>query len=581
MTDDLASVKAIAAHYRFLHPHLAFPTILQPARAGEDNDPDGGWSGGFDLVLGNPPWDTLSPDRKEFFSTYEPAIRFSDKAQQDAIVAELLDFPEIAERWNTYQRDLYASVNFMKNSGRYRLYAPGNLGKGDFNVYRMFVETAMQLTRSGGYVAQVVPAGFYGGANAMAIRKEFYEHWQLTYVLGLINTAERWFTGVDATTRFAAYSALKGGSTDEISVAFQLRSPSDLVDALCGPATTLTIEDIVGQSPEALAIPEILDQADAVLASRMSTRWPAFGASAGWGRHRQYQRELDMGSDRELFGEYPEGLPVYEGRMVDQYDHRAKAYRSGRGRAAVWEPLEFSDPRKAIIPQWRLPRDRIPSKLGDRPWRYRVGWCDVTAPRNERSLLAALIPPDVVCGHSLPTWTCGEGEDWIYMPWLAIANSFCVDYLTRKKVALHVTFSVLDSLPIPRLDASDPTIQRISKLALRLTCTSSEMVRYWNQVAPEQSWGNILEEGCEPIRFVDPTIRAVARAEIDAIVARTFFDLSRDELATILDTFPVLRRRDEKLFGDFRTKSRILEEFDKLGAAGATEKAPSVLDTLQ
>ena len=95
------------------------------------------------------------------------------------MVAELLQNSEIAHRWDEYRRDLYASVHFMKDSARYRLFAPGNLGKGDFNVYRMFVETAMQLTRQGGFAAQVVPGGFYGGANASAIRRELYETWRV------------------------------------------------------------------------------------------------------------------------------------------------------------------------------------------------------------------------------------------------------------------------------------------------------------------------------------------------------------------------------------------------------------------
>src|SRR5262249_39909742 len=205
------------------------------------------------------------------------------------------------------------------------------------------------------YAAQVVPGGFYGGANASAIRRELYENWDLRLVVGCINTGERWFSGVDATTRFAAYIARKGASTDEFEVAFQLRSKDDLARALAGATTRLTVVGIREQSPDALAIPEVTDAGDAELARRMSVRWPAFGDQAAGPPIQHYQRELDMGNDRELFGDLPEGLPVYEGRMVDQFDHRAKAYRSGRGRSAVWEPLSFENPRKAIVPQWRMP----------------------------------------------------------------------------------------------------------------------------------------------------------------------------------------------------------------------------------
>ena len=556
--DAIRLVAQLAERYRFLHPHLAFSDVFV-----SDPDVENGWQGGFDLVLGNPPWDTLSPDRKEFFSVYEPKVRFVPKTEQDAIVSELLEDPEIADRWSDYQRDLYASVHFMKTSGRYRLFAPGNLGKGDFNVYRMFVETALQLTRPGGRAAQVVPAGFYGGANAAAIRRELYEHWTLTHVLGFINVNDSWFPGVATGTRFAAYTAQKRGTTTSIDAAFELRSSADLARAIGGEMTTLTVTSIREQSPDALAVPEVTNAADAALAARMSTRWPLFGDVTAGPPVRNYQRELDMGNDRDLFGDFPDGLPVYEGRMVDQFDHRAKAYRSGRGRSAVWDPLDFGDPGKAIVPQWRLPPDRIPGKLGDRVWQYRVGWCDVTAPSNERSLIAALIPPGVICGHKVPTLTFPDDFEWAYMSWLAIANSSCLDYLARKRVALTMSMTILDSLPFPRLPVDHPVTERLGKLVLRLTCTAPEMTAYWNAMAA-YGWCAPVPKDSTPPGFTDPEERTAARAEIDAVVARDLFELSADELAAILHSFPVLRRREEKAYGKFRTKRLVLEHYDKL-----------------
>ena len=258
--DALAEVTDLSHQYRFLHWHLAFPQIYEVDLSGGGET---GCVGGFDLILGNPPWDTLSPDRKEFFAAEEPSIRFASKTDQDAMVSSLLVHPEIAERWAQYRRELYASVHFMKASGRYQLFASGNLGKGDFNVYRMFVETAMSLTRPDGFVAQVVPSGFYNGANAAAIRRELFDHWQLTHVLGLINTGHTWFGGVDPTTRFAAYAAKKGASTETFNVAFGIRSPADLARAFAGETTALSVSSIRLQSPDALAIPEVEDAEDA------------------------------------------------------------------------------------------------------------------------------------------------------------------------------------------------------------------------------------------------------------------------------------------------------------------------------
>ena len=75
----------------------------------------------------------------------------------------------------------------MKSGGRYTLFAPGNLGKGDFNVYRMFVETALRTVRQGGRVSQIVPEGLYNSANCMAIRQELFDRCSLESILGFEN----------------------------------------------------------------------------------------------------------------------------------------------------------------------------------------------------------------------------------------------------------------------------------------------------------------------------------------------------------------------------------------------------------
>ena len=120
---------------------------------------------------------------------------------------------------------------------------------------------------------------------------------------------------------------------------------------------------------------------------------PAFGDLGAGPPIRHYQREVDMGNDTGLFATDADGLPVYEGRMIDQFDHRAKRYLSGHGNSAKWTEHDFGDPGKAIVPQWHIARRDIPKKLGDRCDHYRIGFGDVANPRNERSFVAALIPP--------------------------------------------------------------------------------------------------------------------------------------------------------------------------------------------
>lgn len=272
-------------------------------------------------------------------------------------------------------------------------------------------------------------------------------------------------------------------------------------------------------------------------------------------------REIDMGTDRELFSQNPDDIAVYEGRMVGQYDHRAKAYRSGRGRSAVWEALLFGCKKKSIGPQWHIPPDRIPDKARTRIRSFRIGFCDVASPANERTLVATVVPPGSICGHSLPTITFDPGNEWAYLVWVGVANSFVMDFLARQKVSLHMTFTITDSLPFPWLEPSDARVRSLAKRVLRLICTGPEMIPLWNSIA-KAGFDKEVSPNEAPPCFVREDERLAARAQVDAIVARDLFGLLRTELDYILDTFPIVRKRDEKAYGEHRTKRLILEYYD-------------------
>jgi hypothetical protein len=232
----------------------------------------------------------------------------------------------------------------------------------------------------------------------------------------------------------------------------------------------------------------------------------------------------------------------------------------------VWDERDFGDPLKAVVPQWRVMPSDVPAKLGNRTDHYRVGFGDVANPRNERTFVAALIPPRVICGDKVPTLDFGTGNEWCLVPYLAVANSFVIDWLTRGRLSsAKLSFTVMDALPIARLGLDDERTARLAPLVLRLSCTGIEMTAFWNMMS-EFGWTEAVGDGEVPAAaLLDPGARADARAEIDAVVAKALFGLTRDELAFILDSFDVLRRRDERAFdGDFHTKTLILDWYDKV-----------------
>ncbi|HYF86178.1 Eco57I restriction-modification methylase domain-containing protein [Azospirillum sp.] len=533
-------VEKIAETQRFFHWHLAFPAVSQ--------------AGGFDVVIGNPPWETLSPDAKEFFAPYLPQIRFMTPTQQESAIDGLLQNPVLARNWSENCISLYSSVRFMRSSGRFKMFAGGNLGKGDFNLFRMFAELSFDATKNGGYFSQVLPEGFYNGANSSQIRKEFFAKSTVYRFYQFENKGRHWWKAVHPETRFCIYAAKKGGSTESFPATFSVYTEDDLDDT---KNINISVSLLREFSKETVAIVPFPSQAEASIFSKLF-KFNRFSETNSVGLRRVYMREIDMGNDRGLFSEDTSAVPLYEGRMVDQYDHRARRYVSGRGRAAIWEPLRFGSTEKRVAPQWYINEASLPAKVIDRVGAYRVGFCDVTTPYIERSVVATLIPPGVVCGHSVPTICFDAGSEWYYLVLLSIMNSMPVDFMCRKHIKLHLSYTILDGIPFPILEKEDGVTLEICRRVAKLACCGDEMSDFLTLVSSQI--GNLDKViPCE-----DEGQRFRTQAELEALVARNVFGLSRDEMEYVADSFTKLRESDNRKYGAYRTKSEIMNAWDEI-----------------
>ncbi|OXT66077.1 type II DNA modification enzyme [Pseudomonas aeruginosa] len=548
-----AATREVSKAARLLHWPLAFPDVMIER-------------GGFDVVLGNPPWDAMSPDVKEFFSAYEPEIRFMSPNDQKQRLDELLESDELATAWEEEKSRLYRTANFLRNSERFTLFAEGNLGKGDFNVYRMFVEFAFRGVRPGGVAAQIVPENFYNGANAAALRQFVFDQMNLLTLVTFENTRQVWFD-IDSRQKFCLYASASGGTTTTIPAAFGINSEAKLADLPETLPFQIPLSFVRELSPAALAVPEFADPRDVAIARKAHARLPSFGAAIAGANDRIYMREIDMGNDRDFFGEDVDGLPLFEGRMVEAFDYRAKEYVSGRGRQAVWKELPFGEPGKRIAPQWHIPLAEVPEKTVDRTKSYRIGFCGIGGVTNQRFLMAAMIPPASLCGHSVPTIMFEPNDDRLHLFWLGLANSLCLDFLARQKGALNVTLTLVDSLPLPRRYTGSAVEQAIVARAARLSCSGREMAALWARL---------------PSSLVDlppaddPETRRLLRAELDVLVARDFFGLTRDEMRYLLDpssvlgpdcgieTFGALKRAETRNGQPFTSFNLIMEAWDAL-----------------
>jgi hypothetical protein len=555
----VAVIDEVATKLRFFHWPLEFPEVTV--------------QGGFDLILGNPPWETMSPDAKEWFAPLDPTIADLAPEPQAERIAEILLTPTIKAAWDSHCDFLYRAANFMRNSGRYRLFAAGSLGKGDFNVWRMFCELALNYTKPGGFASQLLPENFYNGSNAAAIRAEILTEFSLRVLISLKNSNRIWFPAVHAQTNFALYAAEKGLHSDEILVVFGVNSIEKLLSLRDGNLIRLPVALIHEFSPDALAIADVAHAADIAIVRKMYARLPKFGAELAHAPKRKYMREVDMGNDREDFGDDPDGVPLYQGSMVSHFDHRSQAYLSGHGRRTVWRDLRFGSSDKAITPQWHLARDDIPAKLGSRWHQYRIGFCDIANPLNQRTFMSTIIPPEAVCGHTVPSIIFEPNDHLVALLWLGVANSLCIDFLVRRKVTMHMTLSIVDSLPLPRLWEATTLDKAIASRTLRLAATGTEMLSFWQENA---ALVDIDVTRTSPVE--NPVEREQLRVELDVLVARDLFGLNIDEMRYLLDptdilgsdcgfeSFGALKRAECRDFGEFRTRRLILEAWEHCGS---------------
>jgi hypothetical protein len=151
--------------------------------------------------------------------------------------------------------------------------------------------------------------------------------------------------------------------------------------------------------------------------------------------------------------------------------------------------------------------------------------------------------------------------------WLAVANSFAADFIARKKVSLTMALGILDSLPFPRSDPNDPTVRRLVPLVARLTCTSPEMLGYW-QIVANNGFVDPVNNGAIPGELEEER-RLELRAEIDGIVAADIYGLDRDELEFIMFAFPIAARYEMTRYGEFRSARLVLEAYDSIVSARA------------
>ncbi len=265
-----------------------------------------------------------------------------------------------------------------------------------------------------------------------------------------------------------------------------------------------------------------------------------------------------------------EFLPLYEAKMIHQFDHRWAGYETGLGGSTDDPTGDKSNPDWEPSPRYWIDRTYVEARLEKRGWKrnWLMGWRDITNATAANSVIATVFPRKA-SNHKLPLFFC-EGRAEIQHALLANLNSLVLDYTAKQKIAgTNLTYFFLKQFPILTPDFyTEPRLAFITPKVLELTYTSHSLAPFARDL------------GHDGPPFVwNEDRRAQLRADLDAFYARAY-GLTRDELRYILDpaevngpdypseTFRVLKEKEIRQHGEFRTRRLVLAAWDRMETSG-------------
>ena len=585
-TEIWRAAKEVADREDFLHWEVAFPGVWH---RWQDDDP----VGGFDAIIGNPPWDRIKLQEVEWFDIRLPELALAPTAAERRRgikkLREAGDPLPIKFDAAKLRADRFSQL--VRTNGHYPL-----LGVGDINLYSLFVERAMRLIKPDGIVGLLTPSGIYGDKTAAPFFKSVSTSGRIAAILDFKNKNddEIFFEDVHDSTKFCAF-IFSGEERQfpETECAFYLKSTDCIADpAVCFP---LSPADFARVNPNTGTAPVFRTRRDADITLRIYERQPVLVDRSSddkicvWPV--RYVRMFDMTNDSHLFRTasqlktdsfYPvQGnrwkrgeemlLALYEGKMVQAFNHRAASVVVNPENLNRPASPQVSTPENLAEPKW-LAKPRFWVAESEIDWVDDLSWVvafkDVTAATNVRTMIAAILPHSAY-GNTIPalmplSTSIGEyvANAWL---WAACLNSFALDYVARQKVhGQHLNWYIVEQLPVIAPADYDrkfgPTTARdlVRDHVLRLTYTAHDMAPFARDLGyhdPPFIWSE--EE------------RRHLRARLDALYFH-LYGLSRDDAAYILDTFSIVRRHDKADFGHYRTKEMVLAYYNAL-AAGDTD----------
>ncbi|WP_108835402.1 N-6 DNA methylase [Tateyamaria sp. Alg231-49] len=579
MRQAMVDAPKAARRARAFHWPLEFPDVMQ--------------RGGFDVVLGNPPWERIKLQEQEFFATRSPEIaNAQNKAARDRLIKELAKAPDGCPESALYsaflaaKREADASSEFARmageDGGRFDL-----TGRGDVNTYALFAELFSKLARKRAGI--IVPTGIATDATTAPFFAHLVEEQRLAQLVDFDNRLPL-FSSVHRMFKFSLLTI--GKSESKAHFAFFLSEPAQLAEPERN--FTLSAEQISAINPNTNTAPVFRSRVDAELTAKVYSKVPvlidqALGPEGNlWGAD-FHSRIWHMSEDSEWFKTADELIsddyvadgvdwtkansaryvPLYEAKMIHHFDHRWATYDlGGKSSTDVSIDQKRTHAFEPVARYW-LPEKEAKRRLSQNNWEkdWLLGWRDITNATNERTVIASVFPR-AGSGDTLLLIFPRPEKTALITGLIGNFASFVLDYIARQKVGgTHLKFNVFFQLPIlPPNFYTEPRLAFITPKVLELTYTSHSLAPFARDLGhdgPPFAW--------------DEDRRADLRADLDAFYARAY-GLTRDELRYILDpadvkgpdypseTFRVLKEKEIRTHGEYRTRRLVLAAWDRMEA---------------
>lgn len=496
------------------HFPIAFPEVFLRER------------GGFDVLLGNPPWQELTVEAHAFWARHFPGMRSLGQKEQEAAKAKYRrERPDLAAQ---YEEEVSEAERFRKalTSGSF----PG-MGTGDPDLYKAFCWRFWTLVSEvGGWVGVVLPRSALAAKGSTEFRASLFAHANPLDITMLLNNKQWIFSEVHPQYTIALV-AMKREEPKGASI--RLSGPFASLERLQAgakkPAARFTAEEVISWTDTA-SLP-LLPTEESITVFAQLRKAPHLGLNDGSSWRARPDRELDATLQKHLMDveseKCPKGFwPVYKGESFDLWSPDSNVYYAWADPEIVIPFLydkRLRGAKKKDSPHGEFSLDQVRKKDSLPCYAPRIAFRDVTRATDTRTVRVALAPSKVFIANQAPylLWPRGDEKDQAYL--LAVLSSLCLDWYARRFVETHVSFFVLNPFPIPRPPRTDPLWKRVVECSGRLAAVDK---RYSN-------WAKSVGVECGPLEEAE---RDNLIHELDAAVAH-LYGLSEPQLVHLFETF--------------------------------------------